>query len=97
MPFKHAVRNTVQLDESVIRLAETLAERYGVTVQKLIEALIVGCAERRRDAGAEWASSTPAPVESRWRRGPGNLIVLRGGENVQATASNDREPDSSST
>jgi hypothetical protein len=38
MPVKRVARNTFELKEAVIRLAEIIAERYGVTVQELFEA-----------------------------------------------------------
>ncbi len=86
MPVKRFVTNTLKLEEPVIRLADLLAERYGVTIQELIEALLLYCAELEQDAGAGWGPSlepdllvtTPRPVEPRWSRGPGNLIVLGG-------------------
>src|SRR5919204_2505075 len=48
---------TVRLDEPVIRLAEYLAERYDVTVQELIEALLLSC-----DDGSNSESTAPPPV-----------------------------------
>jgi hypothetical protein len=86
------VEYSVLLEEPVIRLAEILAASYGVTVQELIEGLLLYCSELSQDAGAAWGLSLapdpsdtrPTPVERRWRRGPGNLIVLRNGRDVAA-------------
>jgi hypothetical protein len=35
------VNTTIRLDESVVRLAERIASRYGITVQQLIETLLL--------------------------------------------------------
>lgn len=61
---------TLRLQEPVIRVAVSLADRYGVTVQQLIEALVLGCAERDNANRAETTIATvrdgyvssPAPV-----------------------------------
>src|SRR5919201_6913356 len=87
MPVKRLARKGVELDEPILRLAETLAQRYDVSVQALFEALVLGCAEREPDLRAAWASLLPlppvessqVPVEARRRRRPGSLVVLSGG------------------
>lgn len=48
-------KDSVRLSEATVRLAEKLAERYGVTVQELIEALLLEC------AGERPPKSTPPP------------------------------------
>jgi len=48
-------KDSVKLSEATVRLAEKLAERYGVTVQELIEALLLEC------AGERPAKATPPP------------------------------------
>jgi len=40
-------KDSVKLSEATVRLAEKLAERYGITVQELIEALLLECAGER--------------------------------------------------
>jgi len=40
-------KDSVTLSEATVGLAEKLAERYGVTVQELIEALLLECAGER--------------------------------------------------
>jgi hypothetical protein len=37
-------KDSVTLSEATVRLAEKLAERFGVTVKELIEALLLECA-----------------------------------------------------
>lgn len=54
---------TVRLDERVGRVAEALAARYRVTVAELVEALLLGCAERD-------ALAPPAGAPDRVRMGP---------------------------
>lgn len=68
---------TIRLDESVTRLAEILAHRYGVTVAELIEALLLGCAER--DAvGMPSREAEPGtgPGVASGSRGPARVIEL---------------------
>jgi hypothetical protein len=52
MPVKRLAQNTVELHKPIFHLAETLAQRYEVTVQELFEALVLGCAEREPDMPA---------------------------------------------
>jgi len=40
-------KDRLTLSEATVRLAEKLAERYGVTVQELVEALLLECAGER--------------------------------------------------
>ncbi len=47
----------LRLDEPVIRLAEYLADRYDVTVQELIEALLLSC-----DQGNDAEIDAPPPM-----------------------------------
>lgn len=44
---------TLHVQEPVIRLARELARRYDVTVEWLIEALVLGCAERDASYSSE--------------------------------------------
>jgi hypothetical protein len=44
------VRNRLHLTEPVFRIAERLADHYGVTVDMVIEALLIHCAEQVLDA-----------------------------------------------
>jgi hypothetical protein len=57
------LQTTLPVDESVIRLAERIANRYGVTVQQLIETLLLECHER------EPVPPPPPPRASRRSRG----------------------------
>jgi hypothetical protein len=61
MPGKerYSARQTVRLDHANLHLATFLARRYGVTLQHLIEALVLGCAER--DGVVERAPEPEAP------------------------------------
>jgi hypothetical protein len=66
---------SVVLEEPAIHLAQVLAESYGVTVQELIEGLLLYCAELSQDAEAACGSSLapdpsvgrPTLIEPRWR------------------------------
>jgi hypothetical protein len=79
-------KGSIRLDEPIVRIAEHLSDRYRVTVQQLVEALVLGCAESSgdaaRDAAAAAAPPSPAPVEmvgvprARRPRGPGKVIDL---------------------
>ena len=55
------------VDESVARLAERIANRYGVTVQQLIETLLLECQERE---------PVPPPPPPSSRRSRGRVIEL---------------------
>jgi len=48
-------KDSLALSEARVRLAEKLADRYGVTVQELVEALLLEC------AGERPAKATPPP------------------------------------
>jgi hypothetical protein len=80
MPGKerYSAYQTVRLDRANLQLATFLARRYGVTLQHLIEALVLGCAER--DGVVESASEPEAPsceeAPSENPRGRGKIIDL---------------------
>lgn len=80
MPGKerYSAHQTVRLDHANLQLATFLARRYGVTLQHLIEALVVGCAER--DGVVEGAPEPDAPnreyAPSRNTRSGGKIIDL---------------------
>ena len=59
-------KDSVTLSEATVRLAEKLAERFGVTVQELIEALLLEC------AGEHPPKATPPPQA----RGASRVIDL---------------------
>jgi hypothetical protein len=59
-------KDSVTLSEATVRLAEKLAERFGITVQELIEVLLLEC------AGERPAKATPPPQA----RGTSRVIDL---------------------
>jgi antitoxin component of RelBE/YafQ-DinJ toxin-antitoxin module len=59
----------LQLDESVSRLAERIAARYGITVQQLIETLLLECRERE-------PVPPPAPPPSPVSKSPARVIAM---------------------
>jgi hypothetical protein len=63
------LKSNLQLDEAVVGLAERTAARYGITVQELIETLLLEC--RERDPEPE-----PAPAPVRVRRGRGRVLDM---------------------
>jgi antitoxin component of RelBE/YafQ-DinJ toxin-antitoxin module len=62
-------RTNLQLDESVSRLAERIAARYGITVQQLIETLLLECRERE-------PIPPPTPPPPSVRRSPARVIAM---------------------
>jgi len=74
MPGKDArvANHTVRLEGPNLLLANVLATRYRVTLQQLIEALVLGCAERDGVDGP----SAETPVETRSTPRGGNVIDL---------------------
>lgn len=62
-------KTNLQLDESVVRLAERIAARYGITVQQLIETLLLECRERE-------PISPPAPPTPPARKSPARVIAM---------------------
>lgn len=87
MPAKewYTSGQTIRLDEPVIHIARYLARRYRVTLQQLVEALLVSCAERDAAARADPAHTenvdgpvlVPAPTYAPTRRVRGKVIDLR--------------------
>jgi hypothetical protein len=76
MPGKgtRVANHTIRLDAPNLRLANLLAMRYGVTLQQLIEALVLGCAERDGVGGP--GAATPVATPSNDTRRRGNVIDL---------------------
>jgi hypothetical protein len=82
---RYSAHQTVRLDHANLQLATFLARRYGVTLQHLIEALLLGCAER--DGVVE---STPEP-EAPSRGEPSRNTPARG-RIIDLSASRARRP-----
>jgi antitoxin component of RelBE/YafQ-DinJ toxin-antitoxin module len=62
-------KTNLQLDESVTRLAERIAARYGITVQQLIETLLLECRERE-------PITPPTPPPPSVRKAPARVIAM---------------------
>lgn len=72
-------KQSLKLDESVLKVAEMLARHYGVTIEFLIETLLLDCAQPEAEAEARQSPPPPppaAPAARPRRRRAGRVISL---------------------